>query len=1426
MTTSTRAETMGFGSTHPTARRAALRATAFVAALSTSLALAAFTAVPAAAAPSTIAAVQGDGTSTPLNGQTVTVEGVVTVDQRTGGYNGVYIQSLAPDENPATSEGVFVFLGSRSSSTTLAIGDRVEVTGTAGEYFGLTQISASSGSASVTVLESGVDLPAPAPLAENASTAERESLEGMLVAPEGDWLVSSSHQLFNFGTLWLSPGELAVTSTELFDAGSAEQLDLAAQNRASRLLLDDGFSIQISNSAHPGTQPYFTTDEVVRNGDAVTFPEAGMVLSYGFDDWRLHPQLPASSTQNDPGVGFESRNARPAEAPEVGGELTVAAYNVFNYFTTLTSQNSQARGATSAALFEIQQSKIVAAINGLDADVVGLQEIENSVKLGEEPDEAIASLVDALNADAGAGTWDYIPTPAVLNDPAIVDVITNAIIFKPESVTPVGESFTEVDEAVWGNAREPIAQTFAVDGIEFTAIVNHFKSKSSGVDAGDGQGASNADRVLQAEALADLVAGIEGEAGDRVVLLGDFNAYSEEDPVQVFTEAGYVDLVAEEAPGEYTYTFDGQLGSLDHALASPGFAELVTGVGVWGINAPEWSDRGYSFGATEAGTVFRSSDHDPILVGLATTPPPVEIEIVGINDFHGRLEAAAPAAGAAVLGGLVRAVEASNPNTLFVSAGDSLGASTFTSFIQDDQPTIDALNEIGLDVSALGNHEFDRGRSDVDDRIIPASDFPWLAANLYEAGTDDPAYQEYEVIEIDGVRVGFIGAMTEFLPELVSPAGIASLDVGEVVPAVERVSTQLRDGDESNGEADVLVLLVHEGAETAAAAAVTDDSAFGEIVNGLLGDVDAIFSGHTHVRYAHEVPVPGSDDPLIVLQGGQYGEGYAQLSLTVDPATGDLLEIAGLAAPLVGAASPDSAVAQIVADAVAEAAVAGAVRLGDITADIRRAVQPDGSENRGGESTLGNLVADAQLWATSDLGTEVALMNPGGLRADLVFASSGPNDPAGNLTYREAATVQPFANTLVTLELTGDQLRQVLEQQWQPAGSSRPFLKLGVSSTLTYSYDPSAPQGERITGMLLQGQPVSDEQVIRIVTNSFLASGGDNFGVLAQGTNRADSGRIDLQAFVDYVAEFTPISPDAAQRSVGATLSDADADGFSAGDTVTLTLSSLLFSNAGDRDTEVTVSLGGEQLASAPIDATIVAGTDEVGRATVEFTIPDGVSGPQQLLVEVADNGTALSVPIEIVEQLEAIEVERAPRVLGGTVVGLEVRTDGGRFSVGGERNSNVERSYQWLRDGEPIEGATAATYRLTAADAGTRISVAVTANAEGYAPTTATSAERAVRATPSLTIGWADRLLAPRGGSTTYTVQVVAAGVEPVGEVVVRNGNTVVGTIVLEPGDNGRGELRVTGLRRGVNLLTATYEGGGGVEGSRTLLPSPVLAL
>ena len=788
---------------------------------------------------------------------------------------------------------------------------------------------------------------------------------------------------------------------------------------------------------------------------------------------------------------------------------------------------------------------------------------------------------------------------------------------------------------------------------------------------------------------------------------------------------------------------------------------------------------------------------------------PVTIDLLSVNDFHGRLEAAPPIAGAAVLAGMVDSYRAANPNTVFVGAGDLIGASTFTSFIQQDQPTIDALNTMGLDASAFGNHEFDQGREDVDNRILPAADWDYLSANIYDRATGLPAYQEYSLQTFGDVTIGFIGAMTEELPSLVSPGGISTLEVKPVVPEVNRVADALSDGDAANGEADVIVLLVHEGAATTSIASATDNSPFGQIVTGANANVDAIISGHTHLAYDHEIPIPGTDRTRPVFSSGQYGEKFAHSTISVDPATGELLSFTVDVLPLAGAYAPNAAVASIVSSAVAVATELGKVKVGDITASFNRAKQTAaGSENRGGESTLGNFVADVQLWATQDAGSQIALMNPGGLRANLTYGATTAADPDGNVTFAEAAAVQPFANTLVTMTLTGAQLKSTLEEQWQPAGSSRPFLKLGASKSLSYTYDPAGAAGDRIDAIYVNGELVDAADSFTVTVNSFLATGGDNFATLATGTNVADSGKVDLQSMVDYFEANPVASPDLAQRAVGVTLNAPDANGYSGGDSLTLSLSSLLFSNGEANSGTAVVSAGGVELGSAVIDPTIVDTTDQVGRATVAVTIPEGTpAGTLVLTVSVPETGTTIDVPITVTVP---IEVVTAPSISGTGQVGRTLTVSAGTWSV-----SSPTLAYQWNRNGTPIDGATGTSYTLTAADAGASITATVTAAADGYATATVETAAKQVATLATLTLAVPTRLLVVGARSVDYRVQVFApAGAVVTGQVNVYDGGVLVATIQLSA---GAATVPVTGLSRGLHRLTAQYVGTGQFGASRS---------
>ncbi len=1085
-----------------------------------------------------------------------------------------------------------------------------------------------------------------------------------------------------------------IAPTEVEDAQTGNPAAVAADNAARAVTLDDGASINyLSGTNRDIPLPWLSPDRPIRVGAPVTFT-GPVVLEFRNNTWKFQPQTQVTGSGAATATFANTRTPAP---DDVGGDIRIATFNVLNYFPTTGEEyvasgvgtctfytdrannkitvnsctNNGPRGAANAENLVRQQAKIVGAINKLGASIVGLEELENSAKFGKDRDFAIAKLVDALNAAAGAGTWAYAPTPPASERPAVAeeDVIRTGFIYKPAHVQLVGESKILVDEVNFDNAREPLAQAFkrrgAPNSDAFSVIVNHFKSKGSGVDDGTGQGNANPDRIGQAQALQGFAAEFAASRGtEEVFLAGDFNSYTMEDPMQVLYEAGYT-AIESNTHGEETYSFSGLSGSLDHVLANDAGMKMVTGADIWNINSGEsiaYQYSRYNYNVTQFfdGTVpFAASDHDPEVVGLNLAETTMDVQILATNDFHGRLlnNTSNGEAGAAVLSGAVKQLRSQNPNTVFAAAGDLIGASTFESFIQEDKPTIDALNEAGLEVSAAGNHEFDAGYDDLVNRVLAPYDaetnpyggakWEYIAANVRKKSDHSHALPDSWIRDFGDVEVGFVGAVTEDLPSLVTPSGIAELEVTGIVQEANATADELR----AEG-ADVIVLLVHEGATGTSYASATDPStAFGKIVNGVDGDIDAIVSGHTHLAYNHSVPVQQWIDQgravtqRPVVSAGQYGTNLNKLVFTVDRETSQVAaktqSILALKTGQTANYPVDQPTKAIVDAAVAKANELGARRLGDIAGPFNRAKLANGTtENRGGESTAGNLVAEVQRWATrtdESGAAQIAFMNPGGLRADMV--GTGTDYPRV-LTYRQAAEVQPFANTLVNMKLTGAQLKTALEQQWQRDASgnvpSRPFLRLGISKGFTYTYDPSREEGSRVTAMYLNGTPIDRTATYSVTVNSFLASGGDNFRVFAQGSQIRDTGKSDLQAMVDYMATFadqTPLAVDYTQRSVGYAFPAGAPASYLPGDNVRFDLSSLAFSTAADKkDGTVEVSLDGKSLGAFPVDNTI--GTevrDEYGKAKVEVVVPRGTpAGTQWLTITGTTTGTRARVAIEV----------------------------------------------------------------------------------------------------------------------------------------------------------------------------------------------------
>jgi 5'-nucleotidase len=1227
--------------------------------------------------PIAIAAIQGTGTETPLSGQTVTTTGVVTATYPTGGFNGYYIQTPGTGgavdlATHTASDAVFVY--SSATVGSVAVGDHVQVTGTATEYQGLTQVAVTS-AAGLTKLETPATAPAAAAVTYPTQASQREALEGMLIAPQGGFTVSNTYSTNQYAEIGLATGDSPLISpTEIARPGTAEYTAAVAANAARGVTLDDGASINFLggsiNQAIP--LPYLTQNAAITVGSAVAFTDP-VILDYRNSAWKFQPTAQLTATGELPATFSDVREPEPTD---VGGDIQIAGFNVLNYFTTTGDEltgcayyedregdpvtvddGCDARGAAEDEDLERQQAKIVAAIDGLGAEVVSLEEIENSVKFGTDRDEALSILVDALNEAAGSDEWAFVPSPDASELPPVADqdVIRNAFIYKKAAVEPVGDSHVLLD-AAFSNARQPLAQEFEIVGADtsFIAIVNHFKSKGSGsgadADQNDGQGASNASRVAQAEALVDFSSALQSELGtDEVFLIGDFNAYTQEDPSVVIMEAGYVDQGSK--TGEYSYSFSGQSGSLDHVYASPAADAKITGVDIWNINAGESIAKEYSrynYNATNFydESVYRSSDHDPVIVGYSAEALPVELSLIDINDFHGRIDA-----NTVKFAGTVEQVRAEygDENSMFVSTGDNVGASVFASASQLDQPTIDVLNTLELIASAVGNHEFDGGFDDLTERIEAEADWDYLGANVYEKGTTTPALQEYALQEIDGLTVAFIGTVTQETPALVSPDNVSMLDFGDPVEAVNRVAGELTDGGSANGEADVIVANYHEGAGAGTPDGATleeeiaEPSAFTDIVTETSAEVDVIFTGHTHKQYVWDAPIPGVEgETRPVLQTGSYGENIGNVVLTLDPETGDVEAYTARNVPrttvaddvLVGQFPRVAEVKAIVDAALAEAAIIGNQPKGSVTADITTAFgggsYVDGKwtggtrDDRASESTLGNTVADAlQSILESDErgGAEIGIVNSGGLRGELFYA------PDGTITYAEANAVLPFLNNLWTTTLTGADFKAALEQQWQtnPDGTipSRPFLKLGLSDNVEYTFDASRAQGDRITGVWVDGEPLVASQDYRIGSFNFLLQGGDNFRVFGEkGTDTRDSGLLDRDAWIAYLEANPGLTPDFGRQSVSVT--GAPTEVVEPGSTVSFDVSSLDLTSLGSPQN---VSLTAEWVGS---DATFEPITVANGAATVSLTVPADAAAASEIILTAQPSGTTFRVPVSV----------------------------------------------------------------------------------------------------------------------------------------------------------------------------------------------------
>ncbi|WP_161965053.1 cell wall-binding repeat-containing protein [Ornithinimicrobium cerasi] len=465
--------------------------------------------------------------------------------------------------------------------------------------------------------------------------------------------------------------------------------------------------------------------------------------------------------------------------------------------------------------------------------------------------------------------------------------------------------------------------------------------------------------------------------------------------------------------------------------------------------------------------------------------------------------------------------------TLTVAAGDLIGGSTFLSGLFQDEPAVETLEVAGLDVSSVGNHEFDEGLTELlrmqhggchpelgcfEDQPYDGADFQWLAANVVDKVTGEPVLPPTEVRAVAGVDVGFIGMTLEDTPSLVSPAGVSTLDFLDEVETANAQAAQLQaQGVES------IVVLLHEGGAQAGTynGCVGISGPIVAIAENLDPAIDAVVTGHTHQPYICSIPDPAGE-PRLVTSANQYGRVVTETALTVSRSTGDVIRDRAYSGNhlVLQSVEDDPEMVSVVEKWQARSAVLAGRVVGTVAEDILG----DAGGNRGIETPMADLVADAILAATDGAdegGAQISFMNVGGVRASLPVTTITNGEQPGEVTYEEAYNVLPFGNLLVTVDMTGAQVKAALEQQYVST-RGRPYLALGVSEGFSYTWDDTQPEGSKVSGMTLDGVPLDLTATYRVSTLNFLQQGGDNFSAFTLGTNLT-GGPEDLAAFVAYL---------------------------------------------------------------------------------------------------------------------------------------------------------------------------------------------------------------------------------------------------------------------------------------------------------------------
>jgi len=503
-------------------------------------------------------------------------------------------------------------------------------------------------------------------------------------------------------------------------------------------------------------------------------------------------------------------------------------------------------------------------------------------------------------------------------------------------------------------------------------------------------------------------------------------------------------------------------------------------------------------------------------------PGSVDVQLLAINDFHGQLpDYSTTVGGIKYLGSYVRTLEAQNPNTLFLSGGDLIGASPLVSALFHDEPTIEAMNSLDMNFAVVGNHEFDEGLAELQriqdggcnpidgcqtGHTYAGANFEYLAANVL--GSDGKTiFPPYAVVNVGGTKIGIIGVVTTETPTIVMPSAVAGLTFLPETATVNKYAAELRQR-----QVNTIIVLLHAG-NSAGGATINScpalDSKFQTMVTGMDPAVKVVLSGHSHQAYNCVI------DGKVVTQAKSAGRVLTDIDLTIDRGTGKTTLATATNINVDHKLTPDPAESKLLDYYTTLSAPLANQVIGSITDDIT------GTANTAGESALGDVLADAQLAATSSVSTGnavVAITNSGGIRTDLLKTQISGGEKVGEVTYGEAFAVQPFSNILTTLTYTGAQLKAVLEQQ------ATTLKVLQISSTLKYTWTASAPLESKVSDLTIKGTAVDMTASYRVTMNNFLAAGGDGFTRFTAGTDPL-IGMSDLDALVAYFKASSSVDP-------------------------------------------------------------------------------------------------------------------------------------------------------------------------------------------------------------------------------------------------------------------------------------------------------------